>query len=193
MTTYRERLTAFLQCSCMHPRSFKWCYTNKSAKQMPLARTHVSRENTTVLRENANIFARERKGFARERKYLCERTQHFLARERKYLCERTQRFCEGTQSFSRERKTLENIFSSYPEFFPPPCPLKGSVVINLTQKNIYLNSHYTLLTLNKAHNHYQSLNLSYFVWYYCRDVTEKKHLFFLSRIPCCLLARVAGG
>ncbi len=112
MTTYRERLAAFLQCSCMHPRSFKWCYTNKSAKQMPLARTHVSREN-------ANFFARERKylcegtqSFSRERKYICERTQRFcegtqsFSRERKYICERTQRFCEGTQSFSRERKYI---------------------------------------------------------------------------------------
>ncbi len=64
--------------------------------------------------------------FARERKYLCERTQKF--------CERTQSFSRERKSFARERKTFEKyfflppwIFSTHSDFFPPQCPLKGSV------------------------------------------------------------------
>ncbi len=72
------------------------------------------------------IFTRESKSFARERKYLCERTQKF--------CERTQSFSRERKSFARERKTFEKyffltpwIFSTHSDFFPPQCPLKGSV------------------------------------------------------------------
>ncbi len=73
------------------------------------------------------IFTRERKSFARERKYLCERTQKF--------CEGTQSFSRERKSFARERKTFEKyfflppwIFSTHSDFFPPQCPLKGSVL-----------------------------------------------------------------
>ncbi len=101
-------------------------------------RTQISlRENAKVSRGNAKFlegtqsFSRERKVSRGNAKVLrgnakfLERTQSF-SRERKVSRE--------NKSFSRERKTFEKyfflppwIFSTHPKFFPPPCPVKGSV------------------------------------------------------------------
>lgn len=48
-------------------------------------------------------------------------------REHKYLCERIQTFCENMQR--KQKLEKQASFPSY--IFPPPCPIRGSIVIML--------------------------------------------------------------
>ncbi len=103
----------------------------------------VLSQNFCVLSQNFCVpsrnFAFSRKTFAFSRKDICIPSQNL--KKKKYLREKAKVlrgnaniFARERKSFARERKTFEKyfflppwIFSTHSDFFPPQCPLKGSV------------------------------------------------------------------
>ncbi len=134
------------------------CKVNQKSLLYSVQTQLVLWENAKVLRGTANIFARERKSFVREPKYLCERTQKFCERTQISLRENAKvlwenpnifarerkRFAKERNIFSRERKTLENIFflppwifSTYPALFFHHYSRSRSRFLYLSHNKLY--------------------------------------------------------
>ncbi len=116
---------AFPRETCVLSQNFAFSRKDICVPLAKLKKKKYLQEKAKVLRGNANIFARERKSFARERKV--SRGNAKVLRENAKFLEGTQKFCERTQKHWKYFFLTPWIFSTHSDFFPPQCPLKGSV------------------------------------------------------------------
>ncbi len=132
----------FFKCFAFSRKTF--AFPRETLRSLAkLKKKKYLREKAKVLRGNAKFlegkqkfcertqsFSRERKSFARERK---------VSRGNAKVCERTQKFCERTQNIWKIFFPPTLNCSTHSDFFPPQCPLKGSVPLQLMITLLYFN------------------------------------------------------